>query len=469
MSKRKKSKGFKFLTVFAILAVLAGGGFGGYYYYSKILVSPIPVVENISINDKNELVVKYSVDNKRKYKDIYCLFNNDGVTPDANDKNWKLAENNECSTLLEDKTYYAYLKNHDGKVTVIENASEYGKITKLEANKEIIYIAKNGTYNLSAKSEKIGNVTGVLKWLSDDESIAKVDENGKVTGLKVGKTKITAQINDVKDEVEVLVTDLITVRPKSYNYNKPYLTCGVYDKEENDLMDKILKDRINDAGYKTRAGAVEAARFLSMEFPYRIRYFSENGREATNGVQGEGRYYNEGLYLDPSRYVNIKKPLRGPKPWGCQLWSDPSEGYRANGLDCSGYISWVMLNGGFDVQDVGAGLASHLDLTDYGERVRFTDEVLNSGKVKVGDLLSSTGPEGGHIAIIAGMDDNFIYVSESLWTPPNVSVTMVAYPKTSAIKKSSGSSYEVVNDRYYWVMLMDSYYKEDGNLTNMWY
>ena len=469
MSRRKKSKGFKLGLLAFFLLLLGGGGAGGYFYYTQILVSPIPVVENITINDKNELVVKYSIDNKRKYKDIYCLFNNDGSTPSVDDSNWKLAENNECSTLLEDKTYYAYLKNHDGKVTVIENASEYGKITKLEASKEIVYVAKNGVYNLTAKSEKIGNVSGVLKWTSEDESIATVDENGKVTGVKVGKTKVIAQINDVKDEIEVLVTDLITVRPKTYNYNKPYLTCNVYSKEQNDLLDTILKDRINDAGYKTRAGAVEAARFLSMEFPYRIRYFSENGREATNGVQGEGRYYNEGLYLHSSRYSNITKSLRGPATWGCQLWSDPSEGYRANGLDCSGYISWVMLNGGFDVQDVGAGLASHLDLTDYGERVRFTDEVLNSGKVKVGDLLSSTGPEGGHIAIIAGMDENFIYVSESLWTPPNVSVTMVAYPKTSAIKKSSGSSYEVVNDRYYWVMLMDSYYKEDGNLTNMWY
>ena len=132
-------------------------------------------------------------------------------------------------------------------------------------------------------------------------------------------------------------------------FDKEELKCGIYSKEENDLLDKILKDRINDAGYKTRAGAVEAARFLSMEFPYRIRYFSENGREATNGVQGEGRYYNEGLYLDESRFVNIKKPLRGPQPWGCQLWSDPSEGYRANGLDCSGFVSWAFLNGGFDM------------------------------------------------------------------------------------------------------------------------
>ena len=71
--------------------------------------------------------------------------------------------------------------------------------------------------------------------------------------------------------------------------------------------------------------------------------------------------------------------------------------------------------------------------------------------------------------MIVGIDNDYIYVSESLWTPPNVSVTVVAYPKTSAVKKKSGSKYEVVNKRYYWVMLMDSYYKEDGNLTTLWY
>ena len=76
----------------------------------------------------------------------------------------------------------------------------------------------------------------------------------------------------------------------------------MYTKEQNDLLDEILKDRINDAGYKTRAGAVEAARFLSLEFPYRIRYFSENGRGNTNKVEGEGRYYQVGLYLDESRF-----------------------------------------------------------------------------------------------------------------------------------------------------------------------
>ena len=106
-----------------------------------------------------------------------------------------------------------------------------------------------------------------------------------------------------------------------------------------------------------------------------------------------------------------------------------------------------------------------IDLKDSNLKIA----LIESNKIKVGDLLSSTGPEGGHIAMIVGIDNDYIYVSESLWTPPNVSVTVVAYPKTSAVKKKSGSKYEVVNKRYYWVMLMDSYYKEDGNLTTLWY
>ena len=47
--------------------------------------------------------------------------------------------------------------------------------------------------------------------------------------------------------------------PQNFNNSKSYLPCGRYTKEENDLLDEILKDRINDAGYKTRAGVVAAA------------------------------------------------------------------------------------------------------------------------------------------------------------------------------------------------------------------
>ena len=468
--KKKNSKSVIIISLFFILLVLAILAFFGYRMYNKYVVAPTPIVNSIKISNDNILKINFSVDEYKLHKEIYCLFNITNKKPSVNDKNWVLSKNNECSISLDDNVYYGYLKNYDGEIIKIDDVSEYGKITKLDVNKEKIYLAKSGIYKLSATFEKIGNVDSALTWSSDDESIAKGDENGNVIAIKSGNTKIRATIGGVNRDVDVLVTDLITTMPKNFNNSKPYLSCGKYTKEQNDLLDEILKDRINDAGYKTRAGVVAAARFLALEFPYKIRYFSENGRETTNGIQGEGRYYNVGLYLDESRYFNIKKPMNGKATWGCQIYSRPSKGYRANGLDCSGYITWVMLNGGFDVKDVGAGVSGGvLDLTDYGKKTRFTNDILNSGKIKVGDLLSSEGPAGGHIALIVGEDSNYYYVTESLWTPPNVSVTIIPYPKTSAIKKKTKSSRAVVNDRYYWVMLMDDYYKEDGNLTTLWY
>lgn len=284
-----------------------------------------------------------------------------------------------------------------------------------------------------------------------------MDNDGKIKGISKGNTNINIKVGNIVKQINVLVTDLIVKRPNKFNSKKSYLPCNKYSKKDNDTLDLILKSRIEDVGYKTRAGAVEAARFLTLEFPYKIRYFSENGRGSTNKVEGEGRYYNVGLYLHKSRFKNIKKSLAGPATWGCSLYSRPSKGKRSNGLDCSGFVSWVMLNGGFDVGDIGAGLAPHLDLTDYGVRTNFNANVVKSGKVKVGDLLSSGGKQGGHIAIIVGEDNDYYYVAESLWTPPNVAVVIMPYSKKKIFK------------RYYYVMLMDSYYKEDGKLTKLWY
>ena len=425
--------------------------FNGYYE------APIPTVKSIVLDENNKLVVKFDLSKSNFRSNVYYILKTDNTIPEVDDIGWTISTNNQFSFLLDRESYFVYLKNADGKIIKVENIDKFGRVTNLKINKEKIYVAIKGTYTPTLTYDKIGRVTEEVKWTSDDESIAKVDANGKITGVKKGTTKINAEIMGEKTSTEVLVTNLITVRPKKYNSKKPYLKCGIYSEADNDLLDEILKDRINDAGYKTRAGVVEAARFLALEFPYKIRYFSENGRGSTNGVDGEGRYYHIGLYLHSSRFKNIRKTSAGPQTWGCQLYSRPSHGKRANGFDCSGFVSWVLLNGGFDVGDIGAGLAPHKDLTDYGVRTKFNYNVVTSGKVKVGDLLSSGGVQGGHIAIIVGEDNDYYYVAESLWTPPNVAVVIIPYSKKTLF------------NRYYYVMLMDSYYKEDGNLTKMWY
>jgi hypothetical protein len=289
----------------------------------------------------------------------------------------------------------------------------------------------------------------------------------KYTSGKQGKTYLTITNGELqKKEVEITVTNTIVKMPKEFDSKKKFLTCEQFSESEASLLDEILEYRIAEAGYGTRAGAVAAARFLTLEFPYRISYYFENGRlngTGTHYVDGEGRYYHKGLYLSKSKYNQLVPgaKLKGPKMWGCKMVSyedDRENGYYPggkypNGLDCSGFVSWTLLNGGFDVGDGGAGESPAIrgQMTDTGDYKRLTQGMINRGEVRVGDLLNIYG----HIAIIIGDDGDNFYVAESLNNYKGV--VMKKYSKKKVI------------NWFPYVVLMDSVYESDGNLTNMWY
>jgi hypothetical protein len=192
-------------------------------------------------------------------------------------------------------------------------------------------------------------------------------------------------------------------------------------------------------------------------------HFYENGRlenyEPYAYVDGEGRYYHKGLYLSPRKIKDLKASFVGPAMWGCELQNYTDWGgvyytghYYPNGLDCSGFVTWALLNGGFDVGDIGAGIdPDHYDLSDVGERHTITKDFLASGKVKVGDLIGNNG----HAAIIAGWDDQNYYIAEALPNIGGVRITTVARSK-------------LVGSIYTFIVLMDDVYKKDGNYTEMW-
>ena len=301
-----------------------------------------------------------------------------------------------------------------------------------------------------------------LTWSTEDASIARVN-NGRITGVGFGTTKVKVTIGEDKyAQVDVVVTNLIT-RPDPY-VKKNYVTCNQFTNGESNMIDKILESRVNDAGYGTRAGVVAAARFLTLEFAYEVPYFYENGRlenyEPYAYVDGEGRYYHKGLYLSPLKIKDLKASFVGPAMWGCELQNYTDWGgvyytgqYYPNGLDCSGFVTWTLLNGGFDVGDIGAGTdPNHKDVTDLGQKVWITDELMASGRVKVGDLIGLDG----HAAILAGWDNENYYIAESLNTTAGVVMTVVPRSKL------------VHNSIYKYIILMDGLYKSDGNLTTMW-
>lgn len=338
---------------------------------------------------------------------------------------------------------------------------------EFELNDYVVDVKEKDKYYLPINKElEIGKDIVVvgnpeISWVTVSDSIQIIDN--KIKTLKVGTAVIKAMSNgDVVHEINVIVTDTIVEMPKKFNKKKKYLPCREFTEDEAKLLDEILEYRIQEVGYGTRAAAVEAARFLTLEFPYRITYFYETGRLNTPGrakVDGEGRYYHKGLYLSESKFKDLAYVGNGPAIWGCGLrcyedaepYFKPGNKY-PNGLSCSGFVTWVLYNAGFDVGDIGAGESPYPhQLTDTGKFTSLTPSLIKSGKIKVGDLFNIWG----HISILVGEDDKNYYIAESLDLYGGVVIN--TYSKSKVI------------DYFPYVVLMDELYKEDGKLTDLWY
>lgn len=316
-------------------------------------------------------------------------------------------------------------------------------------NEKEIYIAVNETYTLP-ELEKSNSIFVKNKYGLENDSVT-LNKN-LVTGIQNGTSIITYKCN----QYTIHVSDLY--QQPTLNNNKPFLPCGVYSQTDNDYLDSILEYKINNVGYLTRAGAVEAARFLTLQFPYKLAYFYENGRLEKNEdfliekADGEGRYYHKGLYLNDSRFIELDKEgiMYGPATWGCSLYSVPVDENTPNGFDCSGFVTWVLYNAGYtEVGDIGAGpTGGILDLSDIGKKVNIQDVEIE--KLQPGDLLGFDG----HITIIIGIDEENIYIAQDYWEGD-----------LSVLTQSKGSLKTSV---YEYALYMDNFYINKGKLTNMW-
>ena len=127
--------------------------------------------------------------------------------------------------------------------------------------------------------------------------------------------------------------------------------------------------------------------------------------------------------------------------------------YYPNGFDCSGYISWVLHNGGLDQGDIGAGITDGVpDMTDLGELRYINYDLMHSGTVKPGDLIGWDG----HISVIAWINDTSIYVTESL------------LPGVVLDEYDISSPYSNFYYRYSYTIDMSNQYSGEGNYPIMW-
>ena len=422
------------------------------FNYDILLVNEVNDVE-IVVNSFGDDSLSLNI--VPNVKQSHCAFTKN-IVEDVDSLDFLLMENNICSVNIDMSSYYVYFKDEYGTISEPIFVNDYVVNISL---KDRYYLPIGGEIDLNSLVMVIGNVN--YSWEYD--SNVSIIENGILKGVNNGEFLLKFIVDDeVLKESRVVVTDGIISRPKSFNSKKAYLPCRAYDVEKSRLMDEILEYRISEVGYGTRAGVVEAARFLALEFPYRISYFYENGRVSNTGVNladGEGRYYHKGLYLNEEKFADIKYTFSGKAIWGCGLRNNepnqpdyPRNAKLPNGLDCSGFVTWAILNGGFDVGDIGAGESpAPNQLTDRGKFTKLSRSLINSGKIKVGDLFNFWG----HISILVGEDANNYYIAESLNT--YFGVVIRTYPKNR------------VMNTFTHVVLMEDYYKKDGNLTKMWY
>ena len=428
----------------------------------------ILVASNNNINNYKVVngfdVKDYEVLNFDSEKNIVDL----SITPSINANECGLLEgedrvvfkklvNKKCEIETEfAKEAIVYFKDKRNNISVPFKITDY--VAGVTINDKY-YLPLNATLDLVPSIKMVGNPKIEIK--SDSSLISILDNLISINDK--GSSTVDIYANGEKiASTTIISTDVIEKRPEEFNLKKPYITCKEYSTEDAALLDEILQYRMDNVGYQTRASAVEAARFLALEFPRRIPYYWENGRLHKTGshyVDGEGRYYHKGLYLDETKYKDIVASMQGPQMWGCKMinWQDdPPDFYRysyyPNGLDCSGFVSWSLYNGGFDVGDKGAGpLGGANDLTDLGDMKSLSDNMINSGLIKVGDLFNTSG----HISMLVGLDDEHFYIAESLNHYGGVVVRK--YKKTR------------IRGYFQRVILMDGLYKEDGKLTNMWY
>ena len=401
---------------------------------------------SFTVNDDRQLEITYEGPSS-----VFFMASEDEDVK-RSDEGWIKIEDKKATFDLKDHKEYYFVK-YLNKIYEVGNNEDLCYVELDIGNADEVYLAVGEEYDYKINCTVYGYTEKEIEWQSSDENVITV-KDGHVSAIGKGEAAVTVRLLDESAEKHVTVSDLFVKAPEEFDVNKPELPCGIYSKEDNDFLDEVLKARINEAGYATRAGVVEAARFLTLNFPYKIDYFYEWGRQGLNKVDGEGRYYIEGLYLHESRFENLIGSNTGPSIWGCPLYSANIHATSPNGLDCSGFVTWAILNGGFDCGDIGAGFTELLDLTDIAELVRNSKD--NLDKIKVGDLVHSD-LIGAHIGIIVGIKDDIYYVAEST---PKDSI------KALVITKLDTESFLKEWDE---IVLMDSFYKEDGNLSDIWY
>ena len=340
----------------------------------------------------------------------------------------------------------------NGKITALKEGSTL--ITVMTKNKkiaicnvEVLPKVSSITFDSAEKTVSIGKTLTLnptlapkgtnasLNWESSDPNVAIVSD-GVVTGLQGGETLITASSGSVRASIKIKVkivttSDIYTFKYPENQMSKPLMGCNTYTAADRTRLEDQLKRAIERVGYGTRAGVVEAARFLVGALDYRVPYVGPKKAE-----------------VDPTRqlgiYPRVGLNIGNYQGWGCQV-----SGWR-QGMDCNNFVIWAFKQNGITINDY------YSTNNTYPSR-----QVVN--QIRPGDLMlspcySSCRFEGqvfSHVGIVIGVDETKIYIAEATTGDIN-SIVISPYEKNNMPEKYKFATARLYN------------YPAEGKLTDMW-
>ena len=168
-------------------------------------------LENISLNetekqlnkgDNLQLTVTYNPEDTTADKTVTWTSTDDTVA--TVDENGKV-------TALKAGTTYIKAKVEDKEVSC--KIDVVVPLTGIDLNKDVAEIVKGQTEKLTVTLvPEDTTYTGKVEWTSSDDTIATVDENGNVKGIKEGTVTITAKAvengNEIIDTAEITVKEI---------------------------------------------------------------------------------------------------------------------------------------------------------------------------------------------------------------------------------------------------------------------
>lgn len=201
---------------------------------------------------------------------------------------------------------------------------------------------------------------------------------------------------DIFTKAELAVVDNLHIQSKGIEEAIKFYHNKTYNNKlqgyDYDYYQKLFDDSLSIAK-GTRAKSTMAAIFLSTTFPH-MNYFWGGGHDKIS----EG--------LDPT--------WGNPKLVTAE-GSDTTGTKQPNSLDCSGYVSWALKNGGYDIsKPMVTG-----ELEQLGEKVPITSS--QNENIQAGDLAYMEG----HVGMIIRKEGNEITISHCSGSGNGMNITKI--------------------------------------------